>query len=516
MPDELLTADSAADPVDSNLTGHSVRSGFVQVGAQGAKFVLGVGSAMVLARLLTPRDFGLMAMVSSLTAFISSFNHFGLPMATVHRKDVRYAQVSALFWTNLKLHVLIVAFMCAMAPVLAWFYDAPQLTAMTFAVAGGVFCLSLAVQHEGLLKRHMRFGTLALVEVSALCVGVGAGVGTALLGAGYWALVCQFVATNAAKALALWLACDWRPDGPTAHAEDALDGLQAMRSYGFHYTGSSVLGHVSRNLDRVLIGYVSGAAALGLYDNAFRWSRFPLRQLYSPLLSVAVAGLSRVQQAPATYRTYFRRGLLPVLAVCMPTLAFASVEARAVILVLLGEQWLGAVPLFRLLCLAAFLRSVSKVTDWLYLSKGETKRQLRWQLFAAPVMVAGVVAGIQWGALGVAVGYTTAAALLTAPSIAFCLKTSHLSPRDFLRIVWRPLLASAAAALAPLALPLTSLEVNSSLVELLVTAPTFSLIYLLVWLLLPGGWQATTDVLRLFTALRSGVQQPPSPSSAAS
>jgi O-antigen/teichoic acid export membrane protein len=484
-----------------NLRERAVRSGFIQIGAQALQLALIIGSGMALARLLTPEDFGLLAMASSLTAFVGNLRDFGLPLATVHRETVDHQQVSALFWVNLKLNLLTTLFMALTAPALAWFYKEGRLTAMTLVMAVGFFCLGLTDQHKSLLMRQMRFGSLTFIDVGSVLTGIIVGIGAALLGARYWALVLQFLADALTRSITTWLVCGWRPAWSARRFEMLNPDLRSLLSYGAHLTGFRILSHIGRHLDRVLVGYFGGVTAVGLYDNAYRWALYPVQRVYVPLLGVAVASLSRVQHDPKAYCASLKEGLLPVLSVVMPTLAFMIIEARGVILVLLGSQWLEAVPLFRLLCIAAFATSMSRVTKWLYLSQGETKRQLRWGLIDTPVMVLAVAVGIQWGALGVAVSYTVTTCLLTYPSIAFCLKTSHLSLRDFLGIVWRPALASVMAAILLLAAGTAIPKWNSMAIELLMKLIAFGLAYLLLWVALPGGRQAIADARRLVAEL---------------
>lgn len=484
-----------------NLRERSIRSGFIQIGAQAVQLVLIVGSGMILARLLRPEDFGLLAMVGSLTAFVDSFRDFGIPMATVHRKTVDHQQVSALFWVTLKLNILIGLLMALMAPVLAWFYGETRLTAITLVMAAGIFCLGLSDQHKSLLTRQMRFGSLTLIDTGSILTGLVVGIGLALLGASYWALAFQFLATTLTRSVATWLVSGWRPAWQAWRLRRLNPDLRSMLSYGAHLTGFRVLAHIGRNLDRVLVGYFSGATVVGLYDNAYRWSQYPVSQVYPPLVSVAVSGLSRMQDDPEAYRASFKKALLPVFSVVMPALAFMFVEAQSAVLVLLGDQWLEAVPLFRLLCIAAFATSMTRVTKWLYLSRGETKRQFRWGLIYNPVMVLAVAIGVRWGAFGVAVGYTVATCLLTYPEIAFCLKTSHLSRRDFLGAAWRPALASVAAAILLLASSAAISSGSNLATELLIKLAAFGLAYLILSIGLPGGKQATADVLSIVAEL---------------
>jgi PST family polysaccharide transporter len=492
-----------------DLGGRSARSGVLRVGAQGLQVSILIASGMVLARLLTPGAFGVFAMVLTLVGFVESFRDFGLPFAAVHREDLAEHEVGALFWLSLKLSVWTTVFVVIMAPVLSIFYREERLLAVTLVMAVGVLALGLSTVHEGLLIRQMRFGALTTIEVIALLVGVVAALSAAAFGAGYWALVIQYVVRGVVKSAATWMACAWRPPRRAGSAGTAA--IRPLIRYGRELTVSRVIQYFGYNMDRILAGYAFGAGSLGLYDNAFRWSRYPVRQLFGPLRNVAVSGLTRVRDDRERYRNAFRRGTLPIYTLVMPVLAFMVVEAPGVILVLLGDQWLDAVPLFRVLAASAFAASIQLSTSWVYLSEGRTARQLRWVIIQALVMITAVAIGVGWGILGVAVAFATGVWLLVTPGVAFCARGSQLRARDFLAVTWRPALASIVAGLLlftlspmlPAAAPPGVLEETAALRSLAVRLPVLVGIYAAIWWTLPGGRAASHQLWSLVAALRT-------------
>ena len=492
----------STDSIHIDLKRRSLQSSLVTVTFQPLKFALGFGSTSILARLLTPTDFGLLAMVAPLLALVDSLTNLGLETATIQWDKLDREQASAMFWFSLKPNALIIGFMLLMAPVLAWFYREAELVEITLVMAIGVSSLCLTFQHRSLLKRQMRFGTITAIEIIALTVGVVFAVGAAWLGFRYWALVFQLVAMQVTQSFASWLVCGWQPTTYTKTAKLDAD-LRSMLSYGAHLTGFRFLTRIGNQLDRILIGYFGGAQALGLYYIAYKWAYFPFEQIYYPLFDVTVTSLSRAYRDPDLYRAYCRRGLALLFTLCLPALAFSFVEARNLLLVLLGEQWLEAVPLFQLLIASVSVTSMYRVTKWLYVSAGQTQRQFRWGLVYTTVTVVGVTMGARWGAYGVAVGYTIATFLLTYPAIAYCLKTLPLSLREFLGTVWRPavsaMMAASILAISRLILP----SFTNLVLDLLVRVILFGIAYLLLWIVLPGGRQASTDVWQSFKALRS-------------
>ncbi len=142
----------------ADLKGRSVRGGAVTMAAQGIKFFLQIGSTVVLARLLTPEDFGLIAMVTAVTGFVMMFKDMGLSMATVQRAEIDHAQISTLFWINVVLSLAFMLLTATLAPAIAWFYSEPRLTWITLALAGAFIFSGFTVQHQALLRRQMNFG----------------------------------------------------------------------------------------------------------------------------------------------------------------------------------------------------------------------------------------------------------------------------------------------------------------------------------------------------------------------
>lgn len=483
--------------VQADLGRRAVRSGFARFVEQGSVLVLSVVSAMVLARLLRPEDFGLMAMVAVPLAFVTNLKHFGLPMALVHRDEVQRETADALYWITVGLSAGACAAVAATGPLLARLFGKPVLTELTAASAGALFILALGAPQQALLMRQMRFGILSAITIGATAGGMTVGVVAAWQGLGAWSFVLQTLATNGLLVGAWWMGARWWP-ALRLRPWRRLD-LRAFMRYGLPYASFGALDYASRNADRVLVGMTAGASVLGLYANAYRWSLFPLWQVFQPLLGVAVSGLSRARHDPARFRAYTRRSVLPVLAITLPVLAFVVPAAEAVVRVLLGTQWLGAIPLLQWLAAAAFVRCFSMVARWLFLAEGRTRLQLRWGLVSAPVMVLGVAVGVQWGAYGVAVGFFAASLALLVPEAAVAVHGSRVRMADLVAAAWRPAVGAVVAAVV--------VSVSSgwfpeaALPALVGQAALFGGVYTTFWLALPGGWVAAREVFRLWRML---------------
>ena len=269
----------------------------------------------------------------------------------------------------------------------------------------GILAVGLSTVHMGLLRRQMRFGAITGIEITCGAAGAVAGIASALLGAGFWALVLQQLTTHLLTGAGLWIVSRWRPGTPTARAADraiADDGVQSMLTYGKYLTCSRAVNYLGKNLDVVLLGKFAGAASAGLYQKAEQWATLTFWQVYSPLSDVLVASFSRLQHDAPRYRAYFCKASMGLYFITAPAMTFAFVEAREIILLLLGPNWVAAVPIFRVMTVGAFAGSAIHVAKWVYLAEGSTKRQLTWSLISTPVLIAGVVSGLWWGASGVA------------------------------------------------------------------------------------------------------------------
>ena len=501
----LCTAALRAD-----LGPRSARSALVTLAAQALVVTIGVSSTAVLARLLTPYDFGLIAIVATLTGFVGTFRDGGLAYAAVQHERVSHAQASELFWINVRYSLLVALFTAAMAPVLAWFFREPPLLGMTLAVTAGVLAAGLSSLHVGLLRRQMRFGALTWIEVGATLAGAAAGIAAAAAGAGYWALAIQQLATMLAQSVGLWTTCRWRPGryDPSA-ASDDHDAVRSMRANGIDLSRARVVQYVGHHVDRLLLGRFGDAVQVGLYQNAIRWSSFPVQQLYYPLAGVVVASLSRVQDDVPRYRAYFRTILTAIFCFSLPATAFACVEAREMILLLLGRKWVEAVPYFQILSVSAFAGSPALVARWVYLSEGLVRRYLRWTLTATPVVVLAMIVGVRWGALGLACGYAAVVCLLAYPAVRYCMAGSKLTPRD----VWAPFARSAIPAAAGAAALLAlraftgptgndDIGARDALATLARHGCLFAAAYVTARLALPGGRDDLAGLLRLAGDLR--------------
>ena len=464
--------------------------------AQGFQFGLSLVSTVILARLLQPEDFGLVAMVASITGFVSLFKDMGLSMATVQRSKITHEQVSTLFWINLAISSLMACIIMSLAIPIGWFYQEPRLKGITLCLAIGMPLSGLAIQHQALLRRQMQFKQLAMIRMAGQIISIAIGIGLAWLGAGYWSLVAMPIMTSLIAFVGVWAACTWVPGPPVRGS-----GVKSMLGFGGYLTSFHLINYFTRHLDNILIGYAWGASPLGLYNRAYGLLLLPIRQINAPVSAVAIPVLSRLTDSPERYRAYYRLGIMLMVSVGMPIVGLFFVAADGLIPLVLGPQWNDAVPIFKALTPAAFIGTFNVATGWVCIPFNRVNRQLTISVVNAVVVIISFLIGLRWGALGVAAAFSVAQCLMRFPSVAYCFHGTPLHIRDLADALWRPALASLIAVIVT--------EVASQItghnplpwINLLRDLVVFLLIYILVWITLPGGKQAITRLKSLVSEL---------------
>ena len=430
----------------TGLKERSARGAAFTFGSQAFRLVLQLGSSAVLGRLLTPQDYGLIGMISAVTGILSVFGNLGLSSAIVQQPEINHRQMSSLFWLNAALGLALAAVTAALAPGLAWFYHDPRLTEVTIVLGLGFFVSGLGVQHNALLRRKMRFGALSIIEITAGVTGTVTAIWLASKDFGYWALALMPIASAFTVTALSWLVCRWRPG-----IFFKKSGIRSMVIFGGNLTLFGTLNYFVRNFDNVLIGWRWGAPELGQYARAYNLLLFPISQINAPISNVIVPALSRLQDDPARFRSYYLKGLNLVAYITMPLIVVMAVFSSEIIRVILGPQWSQAGQLFRILAVAAFLQPIANTTGWLFTALNRTAVMARWGLISGPLFVASFAAGLPWRAPGVAIGYAAASWLLTYPCFAMAVKGTPVSMRDVGQAIYRPFTAATILGLAMLA-----------------------------------------------------------------
>ncbi|HMH54127.1 MAG TPA: lipopolysaccharide biosynthesis protein [Candidatus Acidoferrum sp.] len=457
--------------------GRSVQGSVVSVSSQGLRFVLRTGSMMVLARLLTPEDFGLQAMVVVMTGFLALFRDAGLSAVTVQRDTVSHDQVSTLFWINVVIGVVLAVSMALGAPAIAAFYRDSRLTPICVVSALAFLFHGVSTQHYALLQRQMRFVTLAVIEAVAVAIGVAVGVGMALLAFGYWALVGMALVTPLVTAIGCWISLPWVPGPPGRHRD-----MRSMLSMGGTLTLNGLVMYLAYNTEKILLGRFWGAESLGVYGRAYQLISLPTDLLTSGVATVAFPMLARLQSDSERMHRAFLRGYSVVVSLTIPPAVICAVFADDIVRIMLGPKWSEVVPVFRLMMPTILAFALINPFAWFLISSGRTRRSLNIACLMAPVSIFGAVLGLQFGPKGVALALSTMMTLLTVPIIAWARAGTTMRGRDIWRALHGPLLAGSVAAIFGFAVSRGLDLIVPTPADLMLGAPLIYGVYFLVLL----------------------------------
>lgn len=430
--DTALKSQVLCTGVFNDIGARAVSGGFVTTAAQAAKAVLNLVSAAVLARLLTPKEFGLVGMVLGITGLVGLFKALGLSTATVQRETITQEQVSNLFWVNVSAGAALAMISFGLAPFIARFYHDSRVTGIMMALSLTFPLTSSTVQHQALLTRLMRFRTIAMIEVTSMLLALVSASCLAVFGFGYWALVAQQLVDAGSNLVLTWCSSGWRPSLPKRNS-----GVRPMLSFGVHLTLADFVGLLMANSDTVLVGRVFGAEALGLYTRANVLMARPLRQVLTPINAVLTPVLSRLQRDPERYRRNFLHAYETLALITFSLAAMCLALATPLVLIILGPKWKGVIPLFSAFAVAAVSWPPTEAAIWLFQSQGRGKEQLHNHTLAGAVTLAAYVIGIHWGPLGVVVALAFTSVAIRLPVVYyFAGRTGPVATRD----LWRAFL----------------------------------------------------------------------------
>ena len=479
------------DKEHADFKGRTARGAFASIAGQGINFVLRMGSMMVLARLLSPRDFGLVGMATAITGFLILFQDAGLSAAAIQSASISKEQTSILFWINLGIGLFLFLLCASTAPFLAAFFKEPRVQGLTVAVACGFLFNGAAAQHRALLSRSMRITALVISDTCATALSITLGISMAAAGFGYWSLAAMAVCPSFVGLIFSWSLARWIPGLPRRGT-----GVTAMLRYGSLLMADTVVMYIAFNADKVLLGRFWGAQALGFYGRAYTLVNIPTQNLSSAMGGVAFPALSRLQDSPERFRGYFLKCYTLFLTLSMPITVACGLFGEDIIRVFLGPKWMDAVPIFRLLAPTILTFGLINPTALLLNSLGRVGQSLRISFLVAPVIVLGYACGLPFGPAGVAGGFSASMLLLVVPVLLWAIRGTPISPGDMWGAIRPSLYSVVVASLAALLAAIPAGRIPFALLRLIVVNGALFGVYAAMLLFVMGQRELYLKVLR--------------------
>ncbi len=481
----------------------AVRSAGAQVLSGGISLAIQIAGTVILGRLLSPRDFGLVAMVTTFSMLFMNATANGFADSVLQAKDITHRMASTLFWINMAVAALLTVVFASIAPLLAGFFGEVPVARISMAMSATVLLTAMWVVHTALLRKAMRFSALAKNDIVARAVGVLTSVVFSLAGWGYWALVMGACALSLSTVVGVWILCPWMPGLPRRRT-----GARSALVFAGHITARYSFNYVARNSDNLLVGWRLGAHALGFYKKAYDLFTLAMFQLISANANVAVSALSRVRENRHQYLRFVLGAIGVTSLIGMGLAGDLTLIGKDVIRILLGPGWGTAGSIFTFFAPAVGIMMVNAIHGWLHVSLGRAERYLAWGIVEWVATIALFFAGLPWGPIGIAVAWGVSFWGLTLPALAYAGKPIGLTMGPLFGAMWRYVVAAMAAgsgtalALARLS-SLTQLPgVSGAFARILVNTVLFVGLYIAAVVLLHRSSAPVRRVFLLMQELR--------------
>lgn len=383
----------------------------------------------LLARLLSPEEFGLLAIINVFTAFFALFADMGVGPAIIQFEDLGDDNFRALFSVSAVLGVVLSVFFCLSALPISWFYGDARLLPLCFAISPSILFNTLNMVPNGVMLRNKMFASVGKrLFVSTLVAGVFATL-LAFMGAGAYALAANTVAQ--AFIILLW---NLKATGLWFGRMGILSSLRRVFRYSAFQFGFSFINYFSRNLDNLFIGRFMGVSQLGYYDKAYKLTTYPLTGLSSIVGSVLQPYLARCQTDLSLLYRYWLRTAKLLSLVAVPIAACLFVFSDLIVFIIYGEQWGESAILLRALSVSVYFQIINNPTGSVFQSTGRTDYLFMHSIFSTGITVIGLAVGLYFGSsLSVAIGISVAYVMHTASICYFLIyKTFRGNPFTYL------------------------------------------------------------------------------------
>jgi PST family polysaccharide transporter len=407
---------AGASPGDAEATGgyrtRAVRALTWNVAGRFAVQGVRLGFGIALARLLSPGDYGLLAMVTLLLQFGASIADLGFGDALVQKRDLSERHRSAVFWLGTVSGVGLTAATVVFAPWVAAFYEVEELTPLARALAPIFLLGALETVPRAMVERRLDFRRVIQVECVAAAIAGSVAVALAWRGLGVTSLVVQLLLAAALEDAMFFAASGWRPRWDWSRG-----ALGELIGFGRNRVMTRTFGYWSRHVDELLVGKLLGVTAIGLYTRAFNLIQVPVVYVSRAAAEALFPSLAEIQDDVARVRRTHVRTTAAVALVTVPMCCGLAALAEPVVLGLFGEQWRGMIPLVRILSVSALAQSITGLSSSVFLSQGRPDLHLRVAVLQSLGTVVAVLIGRAWGVTGVATGFTVAALLVAVPTL---------------------------------------------------------------------------------------------------
>jgi PST family polysaccharide transporter len=360
---------------------------------------LGLLTTIVLARLLQPAEFGLVAMANVVIGFVSVINGLGLGAAIIQKSELEDKHLNSVFIANILLGAALFLVLLTTSPIIAWFYDKPDVQPIIWVLAFTLLIGGGSATQNVLLTKKMRYNTIAKITLVGTVSQAIVSILLALAQFGSWALVIGQLIKTLILSIGFWLFTDWRP-----RLEFDRQAFSEMISFGLNTLGSQLTGYASTNIDNLIVGKYLGATALGYYSLAFRWSALPRQKLLGSVNEVMFPAFSMIQNDDTRLRSGYIRLLSYISFITFPLCIGIMIIAPRLVPLIYTDKWAPAVLPLQILSLGAIITTIGSPMGLIFNAKGRADLDFKIKIVSTLLLIFLIFMGLRFGLVGVAVG----------------------------------------------------------------------------------------------------------------
>jgi O-antigen/teichoic acid export membrane protein len=368
---------------------------FERIGQQGIQFVISI----ILARLLLPEEFGLIAMLMIFMAIAQSFINSGFGQALIQKQDATHIDECSIFYFNILVGFIAAGLLCLASQWIANFYNQPLLVPLTCALSLNMIINAFGLLQTTLLTKQIDFKTQLKVSAIATVISGTIGITMALNGFGVWSLVVQSLGSNLFRTILLWFFNSWRPS-----LVFSFDSLRDMFSFGSRLLASGLLDTIFRNIYLVVIGKLFPPASLGFYSRALRFQELPVSNISNIISRVTFPVFSSVQDDKPRLKRGVRKTLTTLVMINFPMMVGLAIVAKPLVLVLLTEKWVPCVPYLQLLCVVGMLYPLHVINLNVLIAQGRSDLFFRLEILKKIIVVIAIAVTYRWGIIAMIYG----------------------------------------------------------------------------------------------------------------
>ncbi len=392
-----------------------------------SKLFLMLATTSILARLLKPEEFGIVAMIFVFTGFLKVIRDFGVGASVIQRTDPKKEELDSLFWFSVFLGLCVTIILIIFSSKIADFYNLPELENMIYVVSIAMFLGSISIIPEALLMKDLKFKSLFFRNSGNLILSGFITIIMALNGFGAWSLIFKEIVFNFFLIIFNFSLIKWRPALRFKYIS-----IKPYISYSIPLFGENSLNYFVRNIDNLLIGKILGESSLGFYSKAYSLMLLPVRQISGAISSVIFPSLSIIKDDINKVWNSYMKVVKIVLIVNLPFMISLYFFANEVVLILFGNQWLDVIPIIKALCFLGSIQSIGTLSGSIYNSQGKTHLQFKVGLFSKIVMSSGIIYGLlSSGIFGLIFYYTLTSVFIFFVELFFITKILNNSIFNF-------------------------------------------------------------------------------------